>query len=65
MCIGKYTYTYHTYTYTYPQCAARVEEIIRSEGAIPATIAIIQGRAYVGLSPQQIDHIGKGGAGVG
>eukprot|EP01031_Cornospumella_fuschlensis_P024620 gene24620-29747_t len=40
---------------------AEVEDIIRSEGAVPATIAIIHGKAYVGLSPQQMESIGTGG----
>eukprot|EP01031_Cornospumella_fuschlensis_P025009 gene25009-30210_t len=43
------------------QCAAEVEDIIRSEGAVPATIAIIHGKAYVGLSSQQMESIGTGG----
>ncbi len=43
------------------ETAQHVEKIIRDEGAIPATIAIIQGRLKVGLSPDEIDALGKAG----
>jgi len=48
----------------YPQnveTALKVEEIIRSEGAIPATIAIIGGKLKAGLSRDEIEHLGKKG----
>jgi len=48
----------------YPQnveTALKVEEIIRSEGAIPATIAIIGGKLKAGLSKDEIEHLGKKG----
>ena len=51
----------------YPQnrdTALKVEEIIRSLGAVPATIAIIGGRLKAGLSPEEIDYLGKTGSGV-
>ncbi len=51
----------------YPQnveTALNVEKIIRDAGATPATIAIIGGRLKAGLSPEQIDYLGKTGAGV-
>ena len=51
----------------YPQnkeTALKVEEIIRSCGAVPATIAIIGGRLKAGLTPEEIDYLGKTGAGV-
>ena len=51
----------------YPQnveTALTVEKIIREAGAVPATIAIIGGRLKAGLSPEQIDYLGKTGAGV-
>lgn len=35
--------------------ANEVEEIIRSEGAVPATIAIIDGRCKVGLTPAELE----------
>ena len=41
--------------------ACMVEEAVRSEGAIPATIAIINGEMKVGLSPQEIEYLGKVG----
>jgi pseudouridine-5'-phosphate glycosidase len=45
-----------THGMPYPQndkMAARVEEIIREEGAVQATIAVIDGRLKVGLSPAE------------
>lgn len=51
----------------YPQnveTALNVEKIIRENGAIPATIAIIQGKITVGLTPEQIEYLGKKGLGV-
>ena len=35
----------------------KVEEIIRNEGAVPATIAIIDGRIKVGLDEKQLEHL--------
>lgn len=51
----------------YPQnveTALNVEKLIRENGAVPATIAIIGGRLKAGLSEQEIDYLGKTGAGV-
>ena len=51
----------------YPQnveTALNVEKIIRENGAVPATIAIIGGRLKAGLTPEEIDYLGKTGAGV-
>ena len=48
----------------YPQnveTALNVEKIIREAGAIPATIAIIKGKITVGLSPDEIEYLGKKG----
>ncbi|MBO4340428.1 MAG: pseudouridine-5'-phosphate glycosidase [Bacteroidales bacterium] len=48
----------------YPQnveTALRVEAAIREEGAVPATIAIIGGRLKAGLSPEEIEYLGKKG----
>lgn len=48
----------------YPQnveTALNVEKIIREEGAIPATIAIIGGRLKAGLTPEEIEYFGKKG----
>ena len=46
------------------ETALKVEEIIRENGAIPATIAIINGKLSVGISPEQIDYLGKNGLAV-
>ncbi|HIY32271.1 pseudouridine-5'-phosphate glycosidase [Evtepia sp.] len=48
----------------YPQnveTALKVEEIIRANGAIPATIAILGGRLKAGLTPEEIEYLGKQG----
>ncbi|MEG0068951.1 pseudouridine-5'-phosphate glycosidase [Cetobacterium sp.] len=51
----------------YPQnveTALKVEEIVRENGAIPATIAILNGKLKVGLSKEEIDYLGKKGLDV-
>ena len=51
----------------YPQnveTALKVEQIIRDAGAVPATIAIIGGRLKAGLSKEEIDYLGRTGAGI-
>ena len=51
----------------YPQnveTALNVEKIIRENGAVPATIAIIQGKITVGCTPEQIEYLGKKGLAV-
>jgi pseudouridine-5'-phosphate glycosidase len=48
----------------YPQnveTALNVEKIIRDNGAIPATTAIINGRLKAGLSKDEIEYLGKKG----
>lgn len=48
----------------YPQnvkTALEVEQIIRDNGAVPATIAIIGGRLKAGLTPAEIEYFGKKG----
>ena len=46
------------------ETALRVEQIIRENGACPATIAILKGRLKAGLSAGEIDYLGKTGTGV-
>jgi pseudouridine-5'-phosphate glycosidase len=46
------------------QTALQVEQTVRDNGAIPATIAIMQGRLKVGLSHQDIDRLGQAGHAV-
>ena len=51
----------------YPQnveTALKVEAVIRENGAVPATIAIIGGRLKAGLTPDQIEYLGKKGRDV-
>lgn len=48
----------------YPQnveTALKVEQVIRDNGAVPATIAIIGGRLKAGLTPEEIEYFGKKG----
>ena len=51
----------------YPQnveTALNVEKIIRENGAVPATIAIIGGRLKAGLTPEEIEYFGKKGTAI-
>lgn len=43
------------------ETALQVEQTIRDNGAIPATIAILNGRIKVGLSHEEIDYLAKSG----
>ncbi|XP_072397631.1 pseudouridine-5'-phosphate glycosidase-like [Diabrotica undecimpunctata] len=50
-----------THGMPYPQnveCALQVEEVIRKQGAVPATIAIVNGKIKVGLSEKDINKLG-------
>ena len=51
----------------YPQnveTALNVEKIIRENGAVPATIAVIGGRLKAGLSAEEIEYFGKKGKAI-
>lgn len=51
----------------YPQnveTALKVEAIIRENGAVPATIAILSGRLKVGMTHDEIEYLGKAGQAV-
>ncbi len=41
------------------EIALEVEEEVRREGAVPATIAVIKGEIIVGLTREEIEYIGK------
>ena len=43
------------------ETALRVEEEVRKNGAVPATIAIIGGRLKAGLTKDEIEYFGKKG----
>ncbi len=43
------------------KCAKLVEQTVRDEGAVPATIAILNGQIHVGLSIEQIELLGREG----
>lgn len=46
------------------QTARKVEQVVRDNGAVPATIAIIDGRLKAGLSEQEINTLGQAGQSV-
>ena len=51
----------------YPQnveTAMKVESIIREHGCIPATVGIVDGVGVVGLSPEEIEEMGKRGQSI-
>ncbi len=51
----------------YPQnveTAMKVEQTIRDNGAVPATIAIIGGKLKAGCTPEEIEYLGKKGQAV-
>lgn len=51
----------------YPQnveTALKVEQIVRENGGVPATIAILNGKLKVGLNKEEIDYLGKKGINV-
>ena len=51
----------------YPQnveTALAVEQIVRDNGAVPATIAVIGGRLKAGLSAEEIEYFGKKGMAI-
>ena len=46
------------------ETALNVEKIIRENGAIPATVAIIKGKLTVGINADEIEYLGKKGTAV-
>jgi len=42
------------------ETALETERIVRENGSIPATIAILKGRLKVGLTKEEIEYLGKG-----
>ncbi len=51
----------------YPQnvaTALRVEAAVREQGAVPATVAVVDGRMRAGLTPAQIETLGRAGTAV-
>lgn len=41
------------------ECALKVEKVIRDNGAIPATIGIIDGEPIIGMTEEEIEQFGK------
>lgn len=46
------------------ETAKEVEQMVRDNGATPATIAILGGRLKVGLNDQELEHLGKSGLSI-
>lgn len=46
------------------ETALGVEAAVRAAGAVPATLAILGGRLKIGLSPEQIEELGRKGRAV-
>ncbi len=46
------------------QTALEVEDVVRQNGAVPATIAVIGGKLKAGLSHDEIEYLGKKGLSV-
>ena len=56
-----------THGMPYPQnveTALLVEKTVRENGAVPATVAILQGKLCVGINTEQIEYLGKKGLAV-
>ncbi|HEY1974445.1 MAG TPA: pseudouridine-5'-phosphate glycosidase [Pseudonocardia sp.] len=43
------------------EVAAELEELVRAAGAVPATVAVLDGVARIGLSPDELDRVCGGG----
>ncbi|MEU0055200.1 pseudouridine-5'-phosphate glycosidase [Streptomyces sp. NPDC006334] len=41
------------------QVARELEAVVRAEGAVPATIAVLDGRPHVGLDKEQLERVAK------
>ena len=46
------------------ETALKVEQAVRSQGAVPATIAVLNGVLKVGMTSEEIDYLAKPGQGV-
>lgn len=46
------------------ETALNVEKIVRDNGCVPATVAVIKGKIIVGISPEEIEYLGKKGTAV-
>lgn len=43
-------------------CAMEVEEVVRRQGAVPATVALMHGQVCVGLTGEDIEELAQAGA---
>jgi pseudouridine-5'-phosphate glycosidase len=46
------------------ETALKCEEIVRENGSVPATIAILNGKLKVGLSKEELDYLGRTGTAI-
>ena len=46
------------------ETALAVEAEVRAQGAVPATIAVVDGRLRAGLAPGEIEAFGRAGPGI-
>jgi pseudouridylate synthase len=46
------------------ETALRVEQTVRDQGAVPATVAVIEGVLTVGINKDQIEFLGKSGTAI-
>ncbi|KAJ1962462.1 hypothetical protein GGI12_002639 [Dipsacomyces acuminosporus] len=46
------------------QTAQQVEQIVESQGSVPATVALIDGKINVGLTEEELERLGKSGKSV-
>ncbi len=46
------------------ETARALEGVVRAEGAVPATIAVLDGRIRIGLDDEALERLARGGAGV-
>ncbi|MBB3265419.1 pseudouridine-5'-phosphate glycosidase [Azospirillum sp. OGB3] len=46
------------------ETAMALEDAVRAEGAVPATIAVLDGRIRIGLDGESLERLAKGGTGV-
>ena len=53
------------YPKSFDVCAHRVaqmvEDVVRSNGSVPASIGVIGGQVHVGLTPVQLSHLAEPG----
>ena len=54
-------YTFTPTPYILYRVAQMVEDVVRSNGSVPASIGVIGGQVHVGLAPMQLSHLAEPG----